>query len=135
MSTGAVLLASIMLVAVQNRHEIRAVAAPTAADSSETVLVVYQVKTGNEAAARKALLTTWRMYTRKKMVLTSGHFLARADDNGKPVYVEVLRWRNASVPGKADAEVRAMWQRLDSLCETRAGQPGIKFTILNPITP
>jgi hypothetical protein len=50
------------------------------------------------------------------------------DDAGKPYFVEIFTWKDASIPDHAPAEVRAIWKKLEAVCEPRGGRPGIDFS-------
>ena len=54
--------------------------------------------------------------------------LSGKDDGGRPMVIEILRWRDADAPddvSKKYPSVRAIWDRLNALVEKRDGKPAI----------
>jgi hypothetical protein len=51
--------------------------------------------------------------------------LRGTDDDGKPVFIEILTWIDHDVADHVPAEVQKVWSQMESLCEPRGGRPGI----------
>ena len=98
-------------------------------NSPETVLVTLHVKPGREAELEKILTEAWAVYRRLHLVLEqTPHLLLRSMEKDKaPCFIEVLTWTSHDVPDHAPAEVRALWERMQSLCETLDGHPAIEI--------
>ena len=95
---------------------------------SETVVVTYRVRPGKEEDLARALAEHWTTVRRLGLVLPWPHLtLQGADENGAPIFLDVLAWKDHDAPDSAPPEVRAIWDRLEALCEKRAGRPGIEF--------
>jgi hypothetical protein len=102
---------------------------PLPGPDTETVYSVYHVIAGKEAAFEKVRTETWALYLRLGLVLPKPHVVVLGtDDAGKPYYVEIFTWKNASIPDHAPPEVHEIWKRLQGLCEPRGGRPGIDYS-------
>jgi len=95
---------------------------------SETVVVTYRVRPGKEDDVARAIAEHWATVRRLGLVLPWPHLTLRgADENGAPIFLDVLAWKDHDAPDSAPAEVRAIWDRLEALCEKRGGRRGIEF--------
>jgi hypothetical protein len=102
---------------------------PVVGPETETIYSVAHVIPGREAAYAKLSAETWALYRRLDLVLPRPHVVVRGvDDAGKPYFVEIFTWKDASIPDHAPAEVRAIWKKLEAVCEPRSGRPGIDFS-------
>ncbi len=108
-----------------------------AADAPETVLTTYRVKPGKEAEFLRAQADAWQVIRRANLASASPHLLLRTvDTDGKPCFIELLSWRDHEAPDHAPADLRALWNQLETLCEPRDGHRGIEFpevTIVNEL--
>jgi hypothetical protein len=92
----------------------------------ETVMVTLHAKPGAEAALAQAIAKHWNAVRRLNLVLDSPHVALRGTEaTDKTFFVEVFTWRDAAIPDAAPAEIRAVWDELNSLVESRAGRPGL----------
>jgi hypothetical protein len=95
---------------------------------TETVLVTHRVREGKEAAYAKALAREWSTLRRLGLVLERPHVvLSGADESGKPVFVEILTWKDHDAPDNVPPEVGEIWKEMESLVERRLGHRGIEF--------
>lgn len=91
----------------------------------ETVLVTYHVQLGREAQLQSVLERAWKAYRSQSMVMARPHVIVReADGLGQSRFVEVLTW--VKPPDNPSADVRAIWQEEQALCEARNGRTGIE---------
>ena len=92
----------------------------------ETVHSLFQVKVGKEADFVRVYSQGWVTYKRLGMVIETPHVLLEAKDGaGKPYFVEVLTRKNHDIPDHVPAQVREIWNQMESLCEPRNGKRGI----------
>src|ERR1700759_3491834 len=83
----------------------------------ETVHSLFQVKVGKEADFVHVYSQAWAAYKRFGMVIETPHVLLEAKDGGgKPYFVEVLTWKNHDIPDHVPAQVREIWNQMESLC-------------------
>jgi len=113
-----------------------ALAADPDPKSPETVVVVYHVKPGSEAAMEKLLREDhWPLLRRLGFVLPAPHVLVRClEDGGKPCFREILTWRDHDTPDNAPSEVRAVWDRMHTLVEKR-GPDAIEIEEVELLVP
>ena len=97
-----------------------------AADTPETMLVSYHVKSGREVAFQGALARTWAVCRQDNLVLARPHLVVREkDDDGRTRFVESFTWVSHAAPDHAPPELKVAWRELESLCEPRDGKKGI----------
>jgi hypothetical protein len=98
------------------------------ADSTETVFSTYRIKKGREAEFQTVHAATWKAYRQYNLVLAEPHTVVKGkEESGAPFVVEILTWKDHDAPDHAPAEVKALWARLEELCEKRDGHRGIEF--------
>jgi hypothetical protein len=96
---------------------------------AETIYSIAHVKRGMEMQYAELSAKSWAIYRKLDLVLPAPHIVVRGmDSQNLPYFVEIFTWRSAEIPDHAPAEVRAVWQELESACEKRNGRPGIDFT-------
>lgn len=78
-----------------------AAAAPAASEVPETVVVTYQVKADAEAALFRVISEHWRVARHMNLIFPSPHIVLQGGDKGKRYIVEVLTWRDQSIPDNA----------------------------------
>jgi hypothetical protein len=95
---------------------------------TETVLATYRVQPGKEKEFLKVVQQSWPTLLRLGLVLPQPHVVLRGtDEAGKPIFVEILTWVDHDAADHVPAEVQKIWDQMQSLCESRAGRPGIDF--------
>src|SRR5262249_31422800 len=98
------------------------------AEPHETVMVTYHAKQGAEDELARVLADHWSTARRLGLVTPEPHLVVRSAEAGRPVdFVEVFTWRDASIPDNAPQPIRAAWDRMNKLVESRGGHPGIEF--------
>jgi len=94
---------------------------------SETVLVTYRVKSGNEAELQAVLSRAWQLYRSEHLVYAEPHIIVRdTEDGGKTRYVEIFTWVSHAAPEHAPDSVKVIWKQEHSLCEERNEHSGIE---------
>jgi hypothetical protein len=108
--------------------------APAPGDIPETVIVTYQVKRDEEAALTRVIAEHWRIAREMNLVLSTPHVVLEGGEQGKRYIVEVLTWRDGSIPDNAPDAITRLWQRMTLLVEPRDGHPGIDFSPVKVLT-
>lgn len=103
-------------------------------DVPETVIITYQVKPDAEADLSRVIVEHWLVARHLRLVLPSPHILLRGGDKGKRYMVEILTWRDGSVPDNAPDAITRLWQMMNLLVEPRDGHPGIEFSPVSVVT-
>lgn len=116
-------------VPTKSAASLRPIALAAAQDTeTETVLSTFRARAGKEDELQKTLNQEWATLRKLGLVLADPHILLKGkDESGKPIFVEVLTWKDHDAPDHAPPEVQAIWKQLESLCEARLGHRGIEF--------
>ena len=104
----------------------------------ETVLVTYHVRegktdelvvhsSGKKLTYAQLLDKAWATYQRLGMVLDKPHLVMKGKEKGGVFMAEILRWKSHSAPDNAPAEVFALWDEMQKLCEKRGERDGIEI--------
>jgi len=100
----------------------------TAAESDpEIVLVTYHVKAGKTDELAKLIDQTWAIYRRLGLVFDKPHIIMRGKEESGVFFAEILPWKSHSASDHAPAEVRALWDRMELLCERRSDRDTIEI--------
>ena len=97
---------------------------------TETVICHYRVKAGNEADFEALLREHWPTLQRLGLVTEQPpqHFKGSEQDNGQPIYYEIFEWLDGAVDRAHEhPEVMAIWEPMDTLCESRGVKPNMEF--------
>jgi len=90
--------------------------------SPETVLITYHVKSGKEAEMEQVLNRAWKTYRQEHLVFAYPHLIVRDEEkDGKTRMVEVFTWVSHKAPDHAPPSVKAVWNDMMLLCESRDG--------------
>jgi hypothetical protein len=96
-----------------------------AAAGSETMLLTYHPKPGKEPELQAALARAWQVYQADHLVFDKPHVIVRDTEKGGGTrFVEIFTWIQA--PENPPADVNAIWNQEQSLCEARNGHKGIE---------
>ena len=99
------------------------------AQTPETVMITMHAKPGAEANLVRVIEKHWDTVRRLKMVTDAPHVTLRGTEKGDRTYfVEIMTWRDASVPDAAPPEILAIWKEMNDLVEARNGQPGLDIS-------
>jgi hypothetical protein len=102
--------------------------ASAASEVPETVVVTYQVKADAEAALSRVIAEHWRVARHMNLVRASPHIVLQGGDKGRRYIVEVLTWRDGSIPDNAPDAITRLWQEMSEYVEPRDGRPGIDLS-------
>jgi hypothetical protein len=94
-------------------------------------------KRGAEDALAQVIARHWATVRQLKLVREDlPHVTLRAvDSDGKTYFVEILTWRDGSIPDAAPPAVLAIWQEMNSLVEGQPGHPGLDITNVTMVDP
>lgn len=101
-----------------------------AREQAETVFCYYRVIGGREEELLKlchehdATLRKLGLVTDEPMALYGGE-----DQRGRPLVIKLFQWKSprALDAARQHPDVQAIWERMDTLCEARDGQPNMEF--------
>jgi hypothetical protein len=99
-----------------------------ARDEPETVMITYQVKPGQEAALASVIARHWSTARKLDLVHRAPHIVLQGGGANEHYLVEILTWRDASVPDAAPEEITQMWDEMRKLVESRSGRPAIDIS-------
>jgi hypothetical protein len=100
---------------------------PAAESDPETVLVTYHVKAGQADDLARLIDRAWATYQRLGLVFDKPHLIMRGKEKGGEFFAEVVPWKTHSAPDNAPAEVHALWDEMQKVCEKRGGRAGIEI--------
>jgi hypothetical protein len=94
-------------------------------------------KRGAEDALARVIARHWETVRQLKLVREDlPHLTLRATDgDGRTYFVEILTWRDGSIPDAAPPAVLAIWQELHALVEGQPGRPGLDITNVTMVEP
>ena len=97
---------------------------------ADIVVCHYRVAPGNEAAFEALLARHWPCLNELELVTDAApqHFVGREQDNDRPIYFEIFEWRPGAVERAHEhPAVMAIWEPMDTLCESRGSKPNMEF--------
>ena len=98
-------------------------------EEPETVMITLHAKPGAESSLARVIERHWETVRRLNMVTDAPHVTLRGTENrDKTYFIEIMTWRDASVPDNAPPEILALWKELNELVEPRNGQRGLDIT-------
>jgi len=104
-------------------------------DEPETVMITLHAKGGAAAELAQVIARHWATAQRLKMVRDTPHITLRAPEEGAHTYfVEIMTWRDASVPDSAPPEIQQIWADMNRLVEKRGGRPGLNIEAVSVVT-
>lgn len=92
----------------------------------------YRVKPDQEIPFQDVIGRHYPTLKRLGLVDDAPHLVLRGrDEADRPVFVELLPWKAEDGPTIAEqtAEVIAIWERMGSMVEPRAGMPPMEFPL------
>jgi hypothetical protein len=106
-------------------------------DQPDTAIITLHAKRGAEDALARVIARHWETVRQLKLVREDlPHLTLRATDgDGKTYFVEILTWRDGSIPDAAPPAVLAIWQALHALVEGQPGHPGLDITNVTMVDP
>jgi hypothetical protein len=102
----------------------------------ETVLIMLRPKAGAEQELADVVARHYQIAQRLDLLQPGAvHTTLRgADEADRPYLIEILTWRDASIPDKAPKEILTIWSEMNRLVEPRVGRPGLDITQVRTIT-
>lgn len=94
---------------------------------TETVIITYHVRAGQETNFRGLLTRAWSTYRTEHLVFSQPHILLQSrEPGGKTQFVEIFTWVSHDAPQNAPDSVKQIWAKEQSLCEARDGHNGLE---------
>ena len=102
----------------------------------ETVLITLHPKAGAEQELADVVARHFQIAQRLELLQPGAvHTTLRgADEADRPYLIEILTWRDASVPDHAPKEILTIWSEMSRLVEPHAGRPGLDIMPMRTIT-
>lgn len=108
------------------------------ASSHTTVICLYRVAAGREEEFGRLLARHWPTLHELGLVTDepARHYQG-AEQGGSPLFVEIFTWKSAEAAQLAHErdEVRAIWEPMDQLTESREHRPNMEFPHVTPFAP
>ena len=104
------------------------------AEEPETVMITLHAKAGAEAELAQVIARHWDTARRLKMIRETPHLTLRSADGAQTDFVEIMTWRDASVPDSAPAEIQKLWAEMNRLVEKRGTTPGLRIEQMSIVT-
>src|SRR5499426_3499300 len=108
--------------------------AHTRSEEPETVMITLHAKVGAEAELAQVIARHWDTARRLKMIRETPHLTLRSAEGAQTDFVEIMTWRDASVPDAAPAEIQKLWGEMNRLVEKRGTTPGLKIEQMSVVT-
>jgi hypothetical protein len=97
------------------------------AEQPETVMITLHAKAGAEAELAQVIARHWDSVRRLKLVLDTPHLTLRSAEGERTDFVEIMTWRDASIPDSAPTEIQKIWADMNRLVEKRGDRPGLSI--------
>jgi hypothetical protein len=104
------------------------------AEEPETVMITLHAKAGAEAELAQVIARHWDTARRLKLVRETPHLTLRSAEGGQTNFVEIMTWRDASVPDAAPPEIQKIWADMNRLVEKRDGRPGLNIEAMSVVS-
>jgi hypothetical protein len=108
--------------------------AHTRSEEPETVMITLHAKAGAEAELAQVIARHWDTARRLKMIRETPHLTLRSAEGAQTDFVEIMTWRDASVPDSAPAEIQKLWAEMNRLVEKRGATPGLRIEQMSVVT-
>lgn len=114
--------------------QVSSIAAQPRPDEPETVMITLHAKAGAEAELAQVIARHWETARRLKMIRETPHLTLRSVEGGQTDFVEIMTWRDASVPDSAPPEIQKIWAEMNRLVEKRGATPGLRIEQMSVVT-
>ena len=84
-------------------------------------MITLHAKAGAEAELAQVIARHWDTARRLKLIRETPHLTLRSAEGAQTDFVEIMTWRDASVPDSAPTEIQKLWAEMNRLVEN-AGQ-------------
>jgi hypothetical protein len=95
------------------------------AEAPETVMITLHAKAGAEAELAQVIARHWDTARRLNLVRDTPHLTLRSAEGAQTDFVEIMTWRDASIPDSAPPEIQKIWAEMNRLVEKRGSVPGL----------
>ena len=103
-------------------------------EEPETVMITLHAKAGAEAELAQVIARHWETARRLTMVRDTPHLTLRFSEGGQTDFVEIMTWRNASVPDSAPPDIQKIWGDMNRLVEKRGDRPGLNIVPMSVVS-
>jgi len=110
------------------------IAAQPRPEEPETVMITFHAKAGAEAELAQVIARHWQTARRLKMIRETLHLTLRSAEGAQTDFVEIMTWRDASVPDAAPPEIQKIWAEMNRLVEKRGTAPGLNIEQMSVVT-
>jgi len=110
------------------------IAAQPRPEEPETVMITFHAKAGAEAELAQVIARHWQTARRLKMIRETPHLTLRSAEGAQTDFVEIMTWRDASVPDAAPPEIQKIWAEMNRLVEKRGTTPGLRIEQMSVVT-
>lgn len=104
------------------------------AEEPETVMITLHAKAGAEAELAQVIARHWDTARRLKLVRDTPHLTLRSAEGGQTDFVEIMTWRDASIPDAAPPEIQKIWADMNRLVEKRGSAPGLRIEQMSVVS-
>jgi hypothetical protein len=102
-------------------------------ETPSTVLVTYRPRDGAVESLAELLARQRATLARLALLASTQRTFRSTDPGGRPVFLDLLTWKDAAVTGNPPPEVGSLWGELQKLVEPRDGRPGIEIQQLTQV--
>jgi len=110
------------------------IAAQPRPEEPETVMITFHAKAGAEAELAQVIARHWQTARRLKMIRETPHLTLRSAEGAQTDFVEIMTWRDASVPDAAPPDIQKIWAEMNRLVEKRGTAPGLNIEQMSVVT-
>ena len=110
------------------------IAAQPRPEEPETVMITFHAKAGAEAELAQVIARHWQTARRLKMIRETPHLTLRSAEGAQTNFVEIMTWRDASVPDAAPPDIQKIWAEMNRLVEKRGTAPGLTIEQMSVVT-
>jgi len=103
-------------------------------EEPETVMITLHARAGAEAEVAQVIARHWDTARRLNMIRETPHLTLRTVEGSQTDFVEIMTWRDASVPDSAPAEIQQIWAEMNRLVEKRGATPGLRIEQVSIVT-
>ena len=98
------------------------------------MMITLHARAGAEAEVAQVIARHWDTARRLNMIRETPHLTLRTVEGSQTDFVEIMTWRDASVPDSAPAEIQQIWAEMNRLVEKRGATPGLRIEQVSIVT-
>ena len=96
---------------------------------------ICRAKPGAEMELEKLLREAWETCLNEGRVFARPHFVLRYLEDDRTCYLELYAWVEWSAQENPSSRMKALWDQIYSLCETKGGKPGVEWITGEVLAP